>query len=247
MSLRALLAGAVASTVCVAGCGAPATPTTVVVFAAASLDGAFTRLGRAFEAAHPGVSVRFSFDGSTTLVDQLSGGATADVLATADRPTMERAVGAGLVSGSPAPFASNVLTLIVPRGNPARVTGLDASLEGTKLVTCAVQVPCGAATRELARQVGVALHPVSEETKVTDVRTKVESGQADAGIVYATDARAAGGSVDEIPVAAAGVRNLYLAAVPASAGEPGLGREFIQLVLSDAGQQVLGSAGFGGV
>ncbi len=162
----------------------------LVVFAASSLNPAFATLGKDFEAAHPGVTVKFSFDGSAALVDQLKAGAPADVFASADTSNMDKASTAGLIGGSPAQFTTNVLTLITPKGNPAGITGLDRSLDGKKLVICADGVPCGTATKKLAAALGLTLKPVSEETKVTDVRTKVESGQADAGIVYVTDARA---------------------------------------------------------
>ncbi|HEY3409104.1 MAG TPA: molybdate ABC transporter substrate-binding protein, partial [Propionicimonas sp.] len=146
--------------------------TDLVVFAASSLNPAFATLGKEFEAAHPGVTVTFSFDGSAALVDQLKAGAPADVFASADTANMDKASAAGLIGDSPVRFTTNVLTLIVPNGNPAGITGLDRSLDGKKLVICADGVPCGTATRRLAASLGVTLKPVSEETKVTDVRTK---------------------------------------------------------------------------
>lgn len=220
--------------------------TQLVVFAAASLNRAFSQLGKEFEAAHPGVSVRFSFDGSAALVDQLRQGAPADVFAAADRPTMDEATAAGLIAGTPLRFASNTLTLIVPTGNPARITGLDASLDGTKLVICAARVPCGSATAKLATLVGVTLHPVSEETKVTDVRAKVETGQADAGVVYVTDALAAGDSVETVAIEGADqVRNEYVTGVTGSSRNPGLCSEFVAAVTGSRGQAVLAEDGFG--
>lgn len=243
--MTARLAAALAGVALLAGCASGSPGPELVVFAAASLNQAFTQLGAQFEAAHPGARVRFSFEGSTTLVDQLSAGAAADVLATADESSMDRASSAGLVSGTARAFASNTLTLIVPAGNPAHITGLDSSLDDALLVVCAESVPCGAATKRLAATLGVTLRPASEESKVTDVRTKVESGQADAGIVYVTDARAAQG-VDAIAIAGAErVRNVYLIGVPATAGQPALGAEFIELVGSSSGRAVLDAAGFG--
>ena len=224
-----------------------ASKTELIVFAAASLTPSFSQLGGEFEAAHPGVGVTFSFDGSSTLVDQLSQGAPADVFASADRPTMERATSGALIAGVPEVFATNALTMIVPRGNPARVTGLDSSLAGAKLVVCADGVPCGSGTTKLAQQLGVALRPVSEETKVTDVRAKVETGQADAGIVYTTDAKLSGDKVEAIPIPRADeARNDYLIGVPASAAQPDLAREFIAFVTGDEGRAELDAAGFGG-
>jgi molybdate transport system substrate-binding protein len=159
---------------------------------------------------------------------------------------MEKATEAGLMTGTPEQFTTNVLTLIVPKGNPAGITGLDASLQGTKLVVCAVGVPCGSATSKLAEALGVTLSPASEETKVTDVRAKVESGQADAGIVYVTDAKASGDKVETIPIAGADkARNDYLIGTAKAGKQAALGAEFIALVKGEQGQQVLAAAGFG--
>lgn len=219
----------------------------LVVFAASSLNPAFATLGKEFEAAHPGVTVKFSFDGSAALVDQLKAGAPADVFASADTANMDKASTAGLITDSPARFTTNVLTLITPLGNPAGITGLDRSLDGKKLVICADGVPCGTATRKLAAALGVTLKPVSEETKVTDVRTKVESGQADAGIVYVTDARASGTKVETLPIAGADkARNEYLIGRVVASSRASLAAEFVALVTGERGQQVLKAAGFGG-
>ena len=228
------------------GCTSGTTPRTeLVVYAASSLSDAYASLGTSFEAAHPGVTVKFSFDGSSALVDQLKQGAPADVFASADRPTMDKAATANLLSGNPTVFATNTLTIIVPKGNPAGITGLDSSLDGTKLVTCADGVPCGTATTRLATLLGVTLKPVSQETKVGDVRAKVESGQADAGVVYVTDARASGSKVDTIAIPKADqVKNEYLVGVVATSKSSALASQFVALVTGSEGQQVLSDAGF---
>ncbi len=224
---------------------APPPPARLVVFAAASLSDAYGSLGRTFEAEHPGVTVVFSFDGSSTLVDQLTSGAPADVFASADQANMDKATAANLLSGAPALFATNTLTLIVPAGNPAGITGLDSSLAGKKLVVCADGVPCGSATTTLAKQLGVTLKPVSEETKVTDVRAKVETGQADAGIVYVTDAKSSGSKVDTIPITGADtVRNNYLVGVVATSKQAALASAFVSLVTGPEGRTALAAAGF---
>src|SRR5699024_7603573 len=128
----------------------------------------------------------------------------------------------------PRDFATNVLTLITPPGNPAGVTGLDDSLDGARLVVCADGVPCGNATRDLAAAARVDLHPVSEESKVTDVRSKVTSGEADAGIVYATDAIAAGDDADVVAIAGADAHaNRHPLAVVEGAADPGLARAVV--------------------
>ena len=242
--LLPVLAAALMLTACT-----PASParTELVVFAASSLNRAFATLGTEFEAAHPGVTVKFSFDGSAALVDQLKAGAPADVFAAADEVNMGRAGTAGLIADSPVPFTTNVLTLIVPKGNPAGITGLDSSLQGRKLVTCADGVPCGTATRKLAAAQGIALEPVSEDTKVTDVRTKVESGQADAGIVYVTDAQASPDLVETIPIPGTDTaRNEYLIGRLSASKQAPLATEFVSLITGERGQAVLKAAGFGG-
>lgn len=218
----------------------------LTVFAAASLSGAFSDIAEDFESAHPGVAIRLGFDGSPGLVDQLVGGAPADVFASADAPTMDRAVAEGLVAGEPTPLATNVLTLITPPGNPAGITGLDVSLDGARLVVCAEAVPCGAAARVLADAAGVELSPVSEESTVTDVRGKVTSGEADAGIVYATDARAVADRVEQVPIAGADAApNVYPVAVLDRAADAEMARRFVDAVTGPEGRAALAEHGFG--
>ena len=218
----------------------------VTVFAAASLQDAFQELATSFEAAHAGVHITFDFQGSQDLVTALDGGSRADVLATANNSTMTDAANKGLV-GEQTEFATNVLTLIVPAGNPAGVTGInDGSLDNADLVICAPEVPCGEATAKLADELGVTLNPVSEEQKVTDVRGKVESGEAQAGIVYTTDAAKSGSKVEPIALPANSVINHYPIALTKSAGNPQAAQAFIDYILSPEGQKVLQDTyGFG--
>lgn len=241
--------GAVVGLSLVAGCasgGDDEVDRTLTVFAAASLHHAFTEIADRFEEANPGARVRLSFDGSSGLVDQIAGGAPADVFASADQRTMERAVSAGLIVGEPTLFATNVLTIITPPDNPADVTGLDASLDGTRLVICAEGVPCGNATRTLAGSAGLELTPVSEESTVTDVRGKVTSGEADAGIVYTTDARAVADEVEVIPIdGAEGAPNRYPIAGLADAATPSLAGAFVDTVTGPGGRAALERHGFG--
>ncbi|WP_299059873.1 molybdate ABC transporter substrate-binding protein [uncultured Actinomyces sp.] len=224
---------------------ASATPVELNVFAAASLNKAFPEIAdTVLKESDPNIKVTFNFQGSPTLVDQMKEGAPADVFASADQKNMTKASDAKLVD-APKPFASNVLTLIVPKGNPGKITGLDSSLDGKKLVVCAQGVPCGNATKQLAEKLGVTLNPVSEEQKVTDVRAKVESGEADAGLVYATDAKAAGDKVETIEVARANeVVNSYPIALTVSTQNKEAAQKFIDAVLSDKGQAVLKKYGF---
>lgn len=219
----------------------------VIVVAAASLRATFTELGAQFEAAHPGVTVTLSFGGSADLVAQLQQGAPGDVLATADRASMDRAAGAGLLAGAAQPFATNTMTIAVPAGNPAGITGFaDLAEGGLAVVVCAPQVPCGAATGRVESAAGVTLAPVSEEGSVTDVLGKVASGQADAGVVYTTDLAAAGQAVEGVAISAElNTTNVYPIAVLAGGADQVLAGQFRDLVRGEQGQQVLSAAGFG--
>ena len=216
----------------------------VTVLAAASLQKAFEEIEKTVEKDNPGLDVTFDFQGSQDLVASLAGGDSADVLATANNSTMKTAADQKLV-GSQTEFATNVLTLIVPKGNPKKITGLDSSLEGANLVICAPEVPCGEATKKLAEAQGITLKPVSEEQKVTDVRGKVESGEADAGIVYTTDAAAAKDKADKIDIPDGGVVNHYPIAQTAEPENPAGAQVFIDAVTGKSGQEILAKHGFG--
>lgn len=247
------LAAAVAATV--AGCsgtstgaGTETTDTeSITVFAAASLRSTFTELGQRFEAQHPGTRVVFNFAGSSELFSQLDQGAPGDVFASADTANMTKARGAGLTATDPVNFATNVLTIAVPPGNPANVTSFaDLTRPEVKVVVCAPQVPCGNATKRVEDTTGIILKPVSEESSVTDVLGKVVTGQADAGLVYVTDAAGAGDKVVTVPFPeAAKVVNTYPIAALQNAGNPKLAGQFVELVIGREGRQVLSQAGFG--
>ncbi len=229
----------------------PAEERTLTVLAAASLRDVFTDLAADFEAEHEGVTVALSFAGSSDLGDQILAGAPADVFASADERTMTRVVDAGDAS-DPVAFATNTLTIVTPPGNPAGVeTFADLAREDVKVVVCAPEVPCGGATDTVAEAAGVTIHRVSEEANVTDVLAKVTSGEADAGLVYVTDATLAGDDVDvvEVPETDAAL-NVYPIALVAAAEESGpeqveLAQAWIDLVTGDAGQSALAAAGFG--
>ena len=216
----------------------------VTVLAAASLQKAFEEIEKTVEKDNPGLDVTFDFQGSQDLVASLAGGDSADVLATANNSTMKTAADQKLV-GNQTEFATNVLTLIVPKGNPKKITGLDSSLDGANLVICAPEVPCGEATKKLAEAQGITLKPVSEEQKVTDVRGKVESGEADAGIVYTTDAAAAKDKADKIDIPDGGVVNHYPIAPTAKPENPAGAQAFIDAVTGKTGQDILAKHGFG--
>jgi len=218
----------------------------IMVFAAASLKQTFTDIGEQFKTENPGASVEFSFAGSSDLVTQLTQGAQADVFASADTKNMDKAAQAGLLAGDPVNFASNTLTIAVAPGNPKKIASFkDLTQQGLNVVVCAPQVPCGSATQKVEQATGVKLNPVSEESSVTDVLNKVETGQADAGLVYVTDAKGAGDKVAAVEFPeAAGAVNTYPIAVLKESKTPELARRFVDLVTGEAGQKVLNAEGF---
>jgi molybdate transport system substrate-binding protein len=251
LTLGPVAALALLLVVLLAGCGSgsssgsssASSQTTINIFAAASLTEAFTKEGADFTAAHPSVKVTFNFAGSQVLSTQIQQGAPADVFASASKTNMDAV--ASLV-GTPSIFADNVLEIVVAKGNPLGITGLAGlSKAGIKLVLAAPSVPAGKyAAQALAAQ-HIVVHPVSLEDNVKAVLTKVSLGEADAGIVYVTDVKAAAGKVDgvEIPAAQNIVAHYPIAVVSASkhAGES---QAFVNYVLSAAGQQTLASFGF---
>ena len=234
----------------VSACGSSEKPaaqnTKIIVFAAASLKQTFTAIGDQFKTENPGSSVEFSFAGSSDLVTQLTQGAPADVFASADTKNMDKAAQAGLLAGDPVNFASNTLTIAVAPGNPKKIASFkDLTQQGLNVVVCAPQVPCGSATQKVEEATGVTLNPVSEESSVSDVLNKVTTGQADAGIVYVTDAIGAGDKVAAVAFPeAAGAVNTYPIAVLKGSKNQELARKFVDLVTGEVGQKVLNAAGF---
>jgi molybdate transport system substrate-binding protein len=218
----------------------------VVVFAASSLTEAFGRIGRGFEAAHPGVSVTFSFGGSSTLGPQVSAGAPADVFAAADRPTMGRVVAAGATAAGPVLFARNRLQIAVPADNPGDVQDLaDFGRSALALAVCAPQVPCGAAARRAFRAAGVTARPDTLDQDVKAVLTRVRLGEVDAGLVYRTDVRAARPAVRGLDFAESQhAVNAYPIAVLEQAPNAAAAEAFVRYVRSPAGREVLADAGF---
>lgn len=218
----------------------------VVVLAAASLTDVFTDLAADLEAEHPGVHVRLSFAGSSSLAQQVVAGAPADVLATASSATMATVADAGDVAGTPRVVATNVLQIAVPPGNPGGVTGLaDLARPDLAVALCAPQVPCGSAARTLLSAAGVDARPDTLEQDVRSVLGKVELGEVDAGLVYRTDVAAAGEQVEGVQVAeAARASTEYPVAVLAGAPHPRAAQAFVDLVASPHGRDVLARAGF---
>lgn len=178
---------------------------------------------------------------------QLTQGASADVFAAADTEQMDKVSNAGLVSGKPTDFASNTLVIVTAPGNPKVVTSFtDLSRPEVKVVVCQAPAPCGWAARRVEDATGIRMHKVSEEPNVTDVLNKVTSGQADAGLVYSTDALSAGTKVTTVTFPqAASAKNIYPIAVLAKAPQSALAQKFLAAVMSPEGQQILERLGFG--
>ncbi|WP_405924647.1 molybdate ABC transporter substrate-binding protein [Streptomyces sp. NBC_00035] len=219
---------------------------TVTVFAAASLQESFTTLGKEFEEAHPGTKVTFSFGGSDTLAASITGGAPADVFASASPKTMAIVTDAKDASGTPATFARNQLEIATLPGNPDKVASLkDLTKSGLKVVLCDKTVPCGAAAQKALDASGLKLTPVSYEQDVKSALTKVELKEADAAVVYKTDVNAAGDKVEgvDFPESADAI-NDYPITLLKDAPNAAAAKAFIALVQSAEGQKVLTAAGF---
>jgi molybdate transport system substrate-binding protein len=254
-------AGAAVLLLVVSACSSPSSPSspsaspaassaklsgTVTVFAAASLKESFTKLGKEFEAAHPGTKVAFDFGGSDTLAASITSGAPADVFAAASDKTMKTVTDAKDASGAPVTFVRNQLEIATLPGNPKKISALkDLTAPGLKVALCAKTVPCGAAAQKALDASGLKLTPVSYEQDVKSALNKVELNEVDASVVYTTDVRAAGGKVTgvEFPESAKAITT-YPIAVLKGAPNASAATAFIDLVESAEGRQVLSEAGF---
>ena len=222
----------------------PATGT-ITVFAAASLTGAFTQIGKQFEAAHKGDTVKFSFGPSSGLATEITSGAPADVFASASPKNMQEVVSAGDAS-NPQDFVKNTMQVAVPPNNPAKVTSVnDLAKKSVKVALCQPQVPCGAVAAEVFKNAGITVKPVTLQPDVKSVLTQVELGNVDAGMVYVTDVMAAGSKVKGVTIPAnVNASTLYPIATISSSKHKSEAQAFMNYVLSPAGQQVLAAAGF---
>jgi molybdate transport system substrate-binding protein len=248
----------VAATV-LAGCGSdPGTPAgaggssgagglsgTVTVFAAASLTESFTTLGKQFEAAHPGVTVKFNFAASSALAESIAQGAPADVFASASTKNMDSVVKSG-DAADPKTFVKNAMEIAVPPANPGGVTALaDLAKPGLKIALCQEQVPCGTVARQVFDHARITVKPVTLGADVKAVLTAVRLGEVDAGVVYKTDVQAAGTKVKGIEIPAAqNASTTYPIATLAKAPNAATARAFVDYVLSADGVKVLTEAGF---
>ena len=220
---------------------------TLTVLGAASLTGTFTELAKDFEADHPGVTVRTAFDSSATLAEQVTQGAPADVLATADEDTMKTVSDAGDTARTPKLFATNHLVMVVPKDNPAGIEQFsDLDDKGVKYVVCVDTAPCGKLAVKVLAATGIKAKPASEEVDVKAVLSKVELSEADAGLVYATDAVAGGDLVKPIDIPTSNENlNSYPIAALSEAKKPELAQDWVDLLTGSQGQQALADAGFG--
>jgi molybdate transport system substrate-binding protein len=219
---------------------------TLTVFAAASLTDVFGELGDQLMAENPDLDIRFNFAGSSALATQITQGAPADVFASANQTQMTVVTDADLQAGDPTVFTENVLEIAVPAGNPGDVTGLaDFANPDLTLAVCAAAVPCGAAAAQVFEAAGIAAAPDTEEEDVRAALTKVQLGEVDAALVYASDVRSAGTDVEgiEFPEAEDAV-NEYPIILLTAAPNPDAAQAFIDRVLSDEGQEALEAAGF---
>jgi molybdate transport system substrate-binding protein len=218
---------------------------TITVLAAASLQEAFTTLGKRFERAHPGTSVKFSFGASSELAAQINHGAPADVFASASPKNMRQVMGSGAASTS-TDFARNVMEVGVPPGNPAHVTSVsDLARSSVKVALCEPQVPCGAVAGQVFRNAKITVKPVTLEPDVKSTLSKVELNEVDAGMVYVTDVRAANNKVKGIMIPSnINASTEYPIAALTKAHNAAAANAFVRLVLSPAGQSVLTADGF---
>ena len=225
----------------VTGCGGEG-KTAVTVYAAASLSEAFEDLAAEYEAANPDVDVKLNFAGSARLAAQISAGARADVFASANGANMSRVVAEGRTASLPVLFARNRLALVVPVDNPGNVTELeDLSDDNLVLAMCAPEVPCGTLAQAVLADAGINANPDTEETSVRAVLTKVMLGEADAGLVYATDVAAGGDKVAAVPLGPQIRFNDYPVA---AVSDRAVAAAFVDFVVGPDGQRILWSHGF---
>lgn len=220
---------------------------TITVSAAASLTEAFTKMGTDFQKKHPGATVTFNFGSSGTLAQQIQGGAPADAFASADGANMQKLVTGGQVTAEPTVFASNLLAIVVKPSNPNKVKSV-ADLAKLDVVSlCGETVPCGKYADQILTGAGVTIDP-SKITRGADVKATlaaVTTGDADAAIVYATDAKAAGSTVATVPIPAwQNAYAVYPIAPIASSTNQDLADAWIAYTVSSAGQRTLQSFGF---
>jgi len=230
-------------TACSSG-GSSSVPT-LKVSAASSLTGAFTEMGKAFEATHSDASIIFNFGGSSALAEQIAQGADVDVFASADTAIMQEVVDAQLAA-NPVDFASNTLQIATPAGNPANISSIsDLAKSSIKVAVCAAQVPCGVDAVALFANASITVTPVTREPDVKSVLAKVIADEVDAGVVYVTDVLVSGDKVTGVEIPAnINVTSTYPIAALAESTNP-FAAQFAAFVAGPEGQAILAKYGFG--
>lgn len=231
--------------VALAACGSDDPEGELLVSSAASLTDAFAEVETAFEAANPNVDVILNLGGSSSLREQILGGAPADVFASANTTNMDQVVDGGEADG-PEIFVRNLLQIAVPAGNPAGISGLEDFANDALLIgLCAQDVPCGDFARTVLENAGVTAAIDTNEPDVRALLTKIELGELDAGITYVTDVASTGGAVEGVDIPDdVNVTAEYPIAALANAPNPDSAAAFVAFVLSDEGQAILNSYGF---
>ncbi|HEY6818567.1 MAG TPA: molybdate ABC transporter substrate-binding protein, partial [Mycobacterium sp.] len=199
----------------------------IVVFAAALLKPAFTLLAGKFQTDNPRATIDFNFATSSELANKLTQGASADIFASADSAQMDTVVKADLTSSDPVNFASNTLVIVTAPGDPKQIRSFaDLAKPDVRVAVCQGSAACGSATQRIEDNTGVHLDPVSEESVSSGVLGKVTSGEADAGLVYLTDAHKAGDNVTAVKFPESGdAVNIYPIAILKHTSQPALAQK----------------------
>lgn len=241
-------AAAVVGSLLVAGCGSQPEPTTVItVYATSAMIHSLTEIGKTFEHNNPGATVEFIFAPSPDLASELSSGAGADVFVSGDPEQMDQVAGAGLIAGAPISFASNRLVMVTAPGNPAHVVSFaDLMRPGIRLAECAGQMTCAISTRQLEHQTGLKPVPVAQEVTPTDVIRDVIHGKADVGLVFVSEAVAAGPQITAVDFPeAADAEAICSVALLKKSEQADLSTRFIRELTGSDSRPVLAAAGFG--
>jgi molybdate transport system substrate-binding protein len=230
-------------------CGSDGDTDSLRVAAASSLTNSFVAIESAFEELHPDIDLQFNFGASSELAAQIIEGAPVDVFASADTTNMEKVADEGLITNEISTFATNSLRIIVARGNPRGISGLDdLAQKDLIVVTCDPNVPIGRYSAEVLAAAGVVVEPASYEENVKGIVAKVTSGEADAGIVYVTDVMAAGDQASGVDIPTdVNITATYPVAALADSSAKESAQLFVAFLLSDDGQAILSKFGFGGI
>ncbi len=218
----------------------------VKVYAAISMKAALTEVGKAFAAVNLGVTAEFVFDKSSSLIGKIEKGAAVDLFIAADSTFMNKFIDAGLAGSFPAVVALDPLQIVVAPGNPTGVAGLgDLARPEVRVALCDPSRPCGKFPRRLLKAAKISVTPASLESDVAGVLAKVESGEADAGLIYASDVVAAGATVAGVAIPVeVNIPAEHAMAVVKKSTHDALNVTFADFILSSAGQEILAKYGY---